>query len=239
MSTSECTPSDSIAELPVKNAADEFRDGDQQIAGKRRVDDFLELDCDDIERLVLQRTLRRTAPEPPSCHRSAQGASSEGSPLGLSKRPSASIVGVPMRSDAWNNLFSGGSSGQAASHGILPPISLSCLVRTLAGICSRDLEKAKAFQSEFGAARAFADLDAMAGDPGIDAIYIATPNAAHAEQALQAIAHGKPVLVEKPLATSVADAERIASAAGGSQLLRDGGDVDALSAGGAGSQKAG
>jgi len=83
----------------------------------------------------------------------------------------------------------------------------------LAGICSRNLEKAKAFQAEFGAARAYADLDAMAGDPGIDAIYIATPNTAHADQALQVIAHGKPVLVEKPLATSVADAERIASAA--------------------------
>ena len=53
----------------------------------------------------------------------------------------------------------------------------------------------------------------MAGDPDIDAIYIATPNALHAEQALRVIAHGKAVLVEKPLATSVADAERIASAA--------------------------
>ena len=53
----------------------------------------------------------------------------------------------------------------------------------------------------------------MAGDPDIDAIYIATPNALHAEQALRVIAHGKAVLVEKPLATSVADAERIASEA--------------------------
>ncbi len=83
----------------------------------------------------------------------------------------------------------------------------------LAGICSRDLERAKAFQSEFGAARAYSELDAMAGDPDIDAIYIATPNALHAEQALRVIAHGKAVLIEKPLATSVADAERIASEA--------------------------
>ena len=79
----------------------------------------------------------------------------------------------------------------------------------------------------------------MAGDPDIDAIYIATPNALHAEQALQVIAHGKAVLVEKPLATSVADAERIASDGGRPQMLRDGGDVDALSAGGAGRQEAG
>ena len=65
----------------------------------------------------------------------------------------------------------------------------------------------------FAAASTYADLDAMAADPDIDAIYVATPNALHAEQALRIISHGKAVLVEKPLATSVADAERIASAA--------------------------
>ena len=54
--------------------------------------------------------------------------SSEGRPLGLSKRASASHCRrVPMRSDAWKNLFSGGLSGRAASHGILPAISRSCL----------------------------------------------------------------------------------------------------------------
>ncbi len=58
-----------------------------------------------------------------------------------------------------------------------------------------------------------ASLDALLADPGVDAVYIATPNAAHAEQALAAIAVGKPVLVEKPLATTSADARRIASAA--------------------------
>ena len=94
----------------------------------------------------------------------------------------------------------------AADLSLLPDTSL-------AGICSRDVEKAKAFQSTFAAARTYADLDAMAADPDIDAIYVATPNALHAEQALRIIGHGKAVLVEKPLATSVADAERIASAA--------------------------
>jgi predicted dehydrogenase len=83
----------------------------------------------------------------------------------------------------------------------------------LAGICSRDIEKAKAFQQAFGAGRAYGDLGIMAGDPDIDAVYIATPNALHARQALQVMAHSKAVLVEKPLATSVAEAERIASAA--------------------------
>ena len=69
--------------------------------------------------------------------------------------------------------------------------------------------KAKAFQSEFGAGARLFGPRRDARDPDIDVIYIATPNALHAEQALRAIAHGKAVLVEKPLATSVADAERI------------------------------
>jgi predicted dehydrogenase len=106
----------------------------------------------------------------------------------------------------WGIVGTGGIARHfAADLAVLPGAAL-------AGICSRDPEKAKAFQSQFGAARAFADLDAMAADPGIDAIYIATPNSVHADQALQAIGHGKPVLVEKPLATTAADAEHIASA---------------------------
>jgi predicted dehydrogenase len=107
----------------------------------------------------------------------------------------------------WGIVGTGGIARQfAADLSHLPEASL-------AGVCSRDIDKAKAFQSAFGAGRAYANLDAMAADPDIAAVYIATPNALHAEQALQAIAHGKAVLVEKPLATSAADAERIAAAA--------------------------
>ena len=91
----------------------------------------------------------------------------------------------------------------------MPPISPLLRDASLIGVCSRDLDKAKAFQTEFRAERAYSDLDAMLADPGIDVIYVATPNALHAEQALRAIAAGKSVLVEKPLATSVSDAERI------------------------------
>lgn len=62
-------------------------------------------------------------------------------------------------------------------------------------------------------ARIHASLNTLLADPAIDAIYIATPNSTHAELALAAIAAGKPVLVEKPLATTSADAQRIADAA--------------------------
>jgi predicted dehydrogenase len=47
----------------------------------------------------------------------------------------------------------------------------------------------------------------------VDAVVLATPAVSHAEQSLAALAAGKHVLVEKPMALSVADAERVAAAA--------------------------
>lgn len=79
----------------------------------------------------------------------------------------------------------------------------------LAAIQSRSLERAQAFGKTYRAGRAYDSLDALLADDAVDAVYIATPNAQHAPQALRAIAAGKPVLVEKPLALSVADAEEI------------------------------
>jgi predicted dehydrogenase len=104
---------------------------------------------------------------------------------------------------AWGIIGTGEIASQfAADLRLLPDARL-------AGICSRDPERAKAFQSAFGVALVYPDIDALVSDPAIDAVYIATPNWLHAEQALLAIAHGKPALVEKPLAVSAAEAERI------------------------------
>ena len=83
----------------------------------------------------------------------------------------------------------------------------------LAAVQSRSPQAAADFCAKFSAGRACADLDALLADGAVDAVYLATPNARHAEQALASIAAGKPVLVEKPLALSAADAERIEAAA--------------------------
>lgn len=63
-------------------------------------------------------------------------------------------------------------------------------------------------------ARVAADLDAALDDRAVDGIVLATPAATHAELAIRALAAGKHVLVEKPLALTVADAERVVAAAG-------------------------
>jgi 1,5-anhydro-D-fructose reductase (1,5-anhydro-D-mannitol-forming) len=55
--------------------------------------------------------------------------------------------------------------------------------------------------------------------PGVDAVYVSTTNDLHRDQALAAIAAGKHVLCEKPLALTVADAERMVAAAGAAGVV--------------------
>jgi len=63
------------------------------------------------------------------------------------------------------------------------------------------------------------DWQEVALAPDVDAVVIATPPATHAEIALAAIAAGRPVLVEKPLALDVGSAERIAAEAAARRVL--------------------
>ena len=66
--------------------------------------------------------------------------------------------------------------------------------------------------SEFGSAPVYETAAELAQDPNVDAVLVATPDFAHAEPAIAAAAAGKHVLIEKPLATSVADAVAIRAA---------------------------
>jgi predicted dehydrogenase len=80
-------------------------------------------------------------------------------------------------------------------------------------VASRDLSKAQAFAKGMGIPRAIAGYAEAAAAGGIDAAYIATPPAFHADHALACIEAGIPVLVEKPFASTAPDAERIVAAA--------------------------
>jgi predicted dehydrogenase len=87
----------------------------------------------------------------------------------------------------------------------------------LVAIASRNPQRAAQMVQAPGiaghGARALADYAALVADDSVDAVYIATPPKLHREHALLAIAAGKAVLCEKPLAASVEDAQAIAKAA--------------------------
>lgn len=82
----------------------------------------------------------------------------------------------------------------------------------LAAVCDLDQVRASELGSRFGA-DSYTDLGKMLQRDDIDAVSIVTPDFAHTDIALAAIAAGKHVLVEKPLATTSADCRRVIDAA--------------------------
>ena len=87
----------------------------------------------------------------------------------------------------------------------------------LAAICSRDSEKAARTAEEFGCA-GYTSLDALLADPSVLVVFICTPHHLHYPMSLQALAAGKRVVCEKPLAINVAEAAKLATVADQSRL---------------------
>lgn len=89
----------------------------------------------------------------------------------------------------------------------------------LAAVYSRSKQRADAFAARFGGIASHSSIEAFAADPGIDAIYVASPNAVHLEHAIVFLSADKAVLVEKPLATSFDDARSLAALAAAKSLF--------------------
>jgi predicted dehydrogenase len=83
----------------------------------------------------------------------------------------------------------------------------------LVAVCDSDAEALGRASRLAPDARAVRSLDEVLDDPGVDAVVLATPARDHAGQASRALAAGRHVLVEKPLALAVADAEGVVAAA--------------------------
>jgi phthalate 4,5-cis-dihydrodiol dehydrogenase len=94
---------------------------------------------------------------------------------------------------------------------MVPTLAGDARVRLVAGADPRAAARAK-FESDFGA-RAFASVDELCADPEVQVVYVATPHQFHAEHAIAAAARGKHVLVEKPMALTMADCRAMARAA--------------------------
>jgi predicted dehydrogenase len=80
-------------------------------------------------------------------------------------------------------------------------------------VASRDADRAAAFASRHGIPTSYGDYEQLVADPQVDIVYVSPPHTEHKRLALLAIAAGKHVLIEKPLATSEADAREIFDAA--------------------------
>jgi 1,5-anhydro-D-fructose reductase (1,5-anhydro-D-mannitol-forming) len=80
-------------------------------------------------------------------------------------------------------------------------------------VLSSDAARGAAFAKENAIPESFTDLAAQLADETVDAVYISTTNEKHYPQAMAAIAAGKHVLCEKPLAMTLADAVEMVTAA--------------------------
>lgn len=70
----------------------------------------------------------------------------------------------------------------------------------------------EAFEREFGG-RAYDSMEKLCNDPDVEAIWVATPNPFHSPHTIMAAQHGKHVVVEKPMALNVTEAESMIEAA--------------------------
>lgn len=91
----------------------------------------------------------------------------------------------------------------------------------LVAVANHREETARAFAERYGIARVTTDWEALAADPDLDAAIVATPNALHAPQTIALLTNGTPVMVEKPMAISVAECDAMieASRVSGAALM--------------------
>lgn len=84
---------------------------------------------------------------------------------------------------------------------------------TLYAIASRSIERAKAYQKDYGFEKAYDDYELMLSDPNVECVYIATPHGLHYEHMLLALKHNKPILCEKAFTLNANQASEIFSLA--------------------------
>ncbi|HUK59936.1 MAG TPA: Gfo/Idh/MocA family oxidoreductase [Stellaceae bacterium] len=101
--------------------------------------------------------------------------------------------------------------GRHATRSVVPQMKEAAETELVA-VVSRERARGEAFAKTHGIAKVLTSLDEALADPGIDAIYDASPDALHAPHAVAAARAGKHALIEKPWAMSVGEgAEALAA----------------------------
>lgn len=80
---------------------------------------------------------------------------------------------------------------------------------SLAAVYSRNRDKGNAFAKHYEINNVYTDLNDFLHDDEIDVVYVASPNSLHYPQAMQALAAGKHVVVEKPMASTLKECEEM------------------------------
>ena len=103
-----------------------------------------------------------------------------------------------------------GAAGIAVNRAI-PAMQLAANCEVVA-IASRSLDKAQDVAASLGIPRAYGSYQELIDDPDVEAVYIPLPNTLHVEWSAKAMAAGKHVLCEKPIAMNAAEATTLIAA---------------------------
>jgi predicted dehydrogenase len=98
-----------------------------------------------------------------------------------------------------------------ATEKVIPAMQRGALCR-IAAIASRDLGRAKEAAGRLGIAKAYGSYEELLADPEIEAVYNPLPNELHVPWTEKALAAGKHVLCEKPIALNAEEAQRLIAA---------------------------
>jgi predicted dehydrogenase len=121
------------------------------------------------------------------------------------------VDAVPVR---WGILSTGGIAATVTEDLLRMPADAEVVA-----VGSRTLEAAQAFAGRFGIPRAYGSWQALADDPDVDVIYVATPHSAHHEATMICLNAGKNVLCEKPFTLDVATSQELVDAARAKSLF--------------------
>ena len=128
----------------------------------------------------------------------------------------AAAKATPAKTDDGKVGFAIVGLGKLSLTQLIPALKTTKTAR-LAAVVSGHPDKARRVAAENGlpadAVYGYDDYDRIAQDPRIQVVYIVLPNSMHADHTIRAFKAGKHVLCEKPMATTVADAEAMIAAA--------------------------